>query len=82
MSATQKYTSIYVSITPDGLSWPSREDCENSLTFARIPGRWLSDIEFETIDGEVMLVPPTSSDGWRYGAIERRESVAVRIQPR
>lgn len=82
MMPAPHHTWIYLSVTPEGLNWPSREDCANSLNFARIPGRWLNDTEFETTEGNVMVVPPTSPDGWRYGAIDWRETTAVRVVPR
>lgn len=82
MPNTVQHTWIYVSVTPDGLQWPTREDSINSSNFARIPGRWISDTEFETTDGEVMLIPPTGADDWRDGPINWRERASLQVERR
>ena len=81
MSAAH-HTWIYLAVTPNGLHWPGRNDCVDSLKFAKVPGRWLSDTEFETTDGEVLLVPPSGADGSREGPIEWRERASLEVDPR
>ena len=82
MPTDRFHTWIYLLVTPEGFNWPSRDDCENTLNLARVPGRWLNDTEFETADGSVMLIPATAEDGWRYGPIDWGDSSTVRIETR
>jgi hypothetical protein len=70
------HTWIYLSVAPDGMHWPSRGNRVDSVSFARIPGRWIGDNEFETTDGDVMIIPPAGPDGWREGPVLWRTPLA------
>jgi len=65
---------IYLSVTSAGLQWPARGVRPDSLEFARIPGNWISETEFETRSGDVLLVPAPDQDGHREGPIRWKEA--------
>jgi len=60
---------IFVAVTPNGIHWPGRGIGVDSQHFSRIPGRWLNERQFQTTDGDVLLVPEADEDGARDGPV-------------
>jgi len=71
---TPKHAWLIFAVISEGMHWPSPEDSGEPLAFARLPGRWIGENEFETTDGDVLLIPPISPEGKRKGMIEWRDS--------
>jgi hypothetical protein len=72
-----KHAYIYLDMTVAGMHWPGRGTTATSAQYARISGRWLSDTEFQTPGGAVLLVPPPGADGVREGLVTWRDSEAA-----